>query len=494
MWEICHVGGDIEVVYKDVVVHMVGGKVYRHFGSIEVYGMVLEGLVVEGCVWGISHILGFDIHIGESLARCSMKEVFAMSIAHTQLNHVHSRHSTVVAELDATQSSMQIIEVPVVIVGAGPAGIATAGCLNKLKIFNIVLEKDDCPVSLWRKRAYDRLKLHLGKDFCSLPHYPFPSDFPNFVPRVDFLRYIDSYIAHFGIDINYNCSVDSAFIDQSSGKWRLLVTNNSSGAGEIYEAEFLVVASGENSEEYIPNIKGLENYQGESMHCSKYLNGREMYKKNVLVVGCGNSGMEIAYDLSTWGAYTSIVIRSQVHYFSKEMVYAGMLLLKHFTVEKVDKIMIVMSKLKYGNMSKYGLMRPKEGPFALKIKGGTTPTIDVGCVEKIKKGKVKVYPDISSIKEGKVVKFVDGQHAHFDAIIFATGYKTNVLKWLKDYKGLFNENGMPKPSYPNHWKGEHGIYNAGFSRRGLEGISFDAMKIANDINFTLTSRVNQITS
>ncbi|XLR32575.1 hypothetical protein S83_060475 [Arachis hypogaea] len=94
---------------------------------------------------------------------------------------------------------MQIIEVPVVIVGAGPAGIATAGCLNKLRISNIVLERDDCPVSLWRKRAYDRLKLHLGKDFCSLPHYPFPSDFPNFVPRVDFLRYIDSYIAHFNI-------------------------------------------------------------------------------------------------------------------------------------------------------------------------------------------------------------------------------------------------------------------------------------------------------
>nr|XP_025665190.1 probable indole-3-pyruvate monooxygenase YUCCA11 [Arachis hypogaea] len=394
----------------------------------------------------------------------------------------------------AKTGSKEIIEVPVVIVGAGPAGIATAGCLNKLRISNIVLERDDCPVSLWRKRAYDRLKLHLGKDFCSLPHYPFPSDFPNFVPRVDFLRYIDSYIAHFNIAINYNCSVDSALIDQSNGKWRLLVTNNSSGADEIYEAEFLVVASGENSEEYIPNIKGLESYQGESMHCSKYLNGREMYKKNVLVVGCGNSGMEIAYDLSTWGAYTSIVVRSQVHYFTKEMVYAGMLMLKHFMVDKVDKMMVLMSKLKYGNMFKYGLTRPKEGPFALKIKGGTTPTIDVGCIEKIKKGKVKVYPGISSIKEGKVVKFVDGQHAHFDAIIFATGYKTNVLKWLKDYKNLFNENGMPKPSYPNHWKGEHGIYSAGFSKRGLEGISFDAKKIANDINFTLTSRVNQITS
>ncbi|MED6131875.1 hypothetical protein PIB30_014092 [Stylosanthes scabra] len=385
---------------------------------------------------------------------------------------------------------MGIIEVPVVIVGGGPAGIATAGCLNKLKISNIVLERDDCHASLWRKRAYDRLKLHLGKDFCTLPHYPFPSDFPNFVPRVDFLRYIDSYIAHFGIAINYNRFVDSAFIDESSGKWRIHVNNKCSGAAEIYAAEFLVVATGENSEEYIPKIDGLESYEGEHMHCSKYLNGRDMYGKNVLVVGCGNSGMEIAYDLSNWGAYTSIVVRSPVHYFSKEMVFAGMLMLKHLKVEKVDKMLVFMSKMKYGDMSKYGLKRPKEGPFALKIKGGATPTIDVGCIKKIKKGKIKVFPGISSIKKGTVVKFVDGQHAHFDAIIFATGYKTNVLKWLKDYKELFNENGMPKPCYPNHWKGEHGIYSAGFSRRGLEGISFDAKKIANDINMTLNSRVD----
>lgn len=52
--------------------------------------------------------------------------------------------------------------------------------------------------------------------------------------------------------------------------------------------------------------------------------------------------------------------------------------------------MVVMSKIVYGDMSKYGLVRPKDGPFAMKIKGGRTPTIDVGCVHRIKKGKVKV--------------------------------------------------------------------------------------------------------
>lgn len=66
-------------------------------------------------------------------------------------------------------------EVPVVIVGAGPAGLATSACLNNLSVPNIILEREDCSASLWKKRAYDRMKLHLAKQFCELPHMPFPS-------------------------------------------------------------------------------------------------------------------------------------------------------------------------------------------------------------------------------------------------------------------------------------------------------------------------------
>jgi indole-3-pyruvate monooxygenase len=81
----------------------------------------------------------------------------------------------------------------------------------------------------------------------------------------------------------------------------------------------------------------------------------------------------------------------QVHYFTKEMVYVGMTLLNYLSIDKVDKLMLVMSKLMYGDLSKYGLVRPKEGPFAMKFSGGRTPTVDVGCIKRIKKGKVKVY-------------------------------------------------------------------------------------------------------
>ena len=79
-----------------------------------------------------------------------------------------------------------------------------------------------------------------------------------------------------------------------------------------FTLKFLVVASGENSAENIPMIPGLENFPGDVIHSSSYKSGKSYSGKNVLVVGSGNSGMEIAYDLATHGANTSIVIRSPV--------------------------------------------------------------------------------------------------------------------------------------------------------------------------------------
>lgn len=204
--------------------------------------------------------------------------------------------------------------VKVVIVGGGPAGLATSACLSKLSIPNIVFEKEDCNAPLWRKRTYDRLKLHLAKQFCHLPHMPFPSDTPIFVPRIDFMRYLDKYVSHFNINVLFNRRVESASLSHKDGKWRVVVNDTSSedGATQVYVSEFLVVATGENSEGYIPKLQGLHEFEGEYLHCNSYLNGRPWYDKNVLVVGAGNSGMEIAFDLSNWGANTSIVVRSPV--------------------------------------------------------------------------------------------------------------------------------------------------------------------------------------
>ncbi|KAL4557400.1 hypothetical protein LXL04_035576 [Taraxacum kok-saghyz] len=372
-------------------------------------------------------------------------------------------------------------ETVVVIVGAGPAGIATSACLNLLSIPNVILERDDCYASLWQKKAYDRLKLHLAKNFCELPHMPFPVSAPTFVSKYMFVQYLHRYVSEFNVDPLYQRSVESAWYDEVAKRWMVTARNGVSGFVEEYVGEFLVVATGENSEGFIPSVYGLDSFTGSVTHSIEYQNGKKFGNKNVLVVGAGNSGMEIAYDLSNWGAQTSIVVRSPVHVLTKELVQLGMYLLKYLSCTFVDKIVLMFCKLLYGDLCKYGIQRPRKGPFCLKRETGRSPVIDVGTVARIKSGDIEVMSAIEEIK-GDQIKFIDGQQKQFDGIVFATGFTSTVRKWLKDDGGLFNEKGMPHLKSPNHWKGEHGLYCVGFASAGLFGISNDAKNIANDIS------------
>ncbi|KAI3958724.1 hypothetical protein MKX01_023400 [Papaver californicum] len=350
----------------------------------------------------------------------------------------------------------------VVIVGAGTSGLATSACLNLLNIPNIILERENVYASLWKERSYDRLKLHLAKQFCHLPHMPYPPNAPTFVPRQEFIRYIDDYVSTFNIKPKYHRSVESAKYETFHQKWRIEVTNTMTGEAELCFAKFLVIATGENSKGFIPLVHGLESFEGKRIHSSQYKSGAEYSGKKVLVVGCGNSGMEIAYDLSNYGASTSIVVRSRFHVLTKEMVYLGMVLLKYLPVRY---------------LSKYGIHRPTAGVFEIKAKVGRSPVIDVGTVEKIKNGVITVMPGISRIEKNSIVFDNDTKKHHFDAIIFATGYRSTVHNWLTDD----DDSLLGKNPFPNHWKGANGLYCAGLSRRGLAGVSMDAEAIANDI-------------
>ena len=206
------------------------------------------------------------------------------------------------------------METKVLIVGAGPSGLATSACLTRHSIPHLILEREDCYASLWKKRTYDRLGLHLAKEFCFLPHKPLPPDAPTFMPKDFFLKYVDDYVSQFNINPLYHRTVESASLVEAGKKWRIEAKNKLEGNVEVYHAEFLVVASGENNEGYIPDIKGLSSFPGEILHSNHYKSGSRYKSKDVLVIGCGNSGMEIAYDLKDHGARTSIVIRSPVRF------------------------------------------------------------------------------------------------------------------------------------------------------------------------------------
>ncbi|KAL1567902.1 indole-3-pyruvate monooxygenase [Salvia divinorum] len=198
-------------------------------------------------------------------------------------------------------------------------------------------------------------------------------------------------------------------------------------------------------------------------------------EKKVLVVGSGNSSMEIVVNLADCGARASIVVRNSFHILSRRIAYLTLVLLKYLPRKWADSFATMMSKILgragpaqltilivCGDLTKYGIQSPKKGPFALKDDNGKYSVIDVGAVDKIKSGEIKVLPGISSIK-GKSTK-----------------------QWLKGGDNFLNEDGLPKVNYPNHWKGINGLYCIGLAHKGLYGATIDAQNIAYHIKSQIT--------
>ncbi|KAG2411010.1 Indole-3-pyruvate monooxygenase [Vigna angularis] len=371
-----------------------------------------------------------------------------------------------------------------VIVGAGPSGLAAAACLKQKGIPSLILERADCIASMWEFKTYDRLCLHLPKQFCQLPLMPFPQHLPSYPTKQQFLAYLKAYANHFHIKPAFSRTVVSANYDHRCGCWRVKTQDIKKEETE-YVCDWLIVATGENAEEFVPQIQGMGEFEGPILHTSSYKSGSIFCGKKVLVVGCGNSGMEVCLDLCNHNALPSLVVRDTVHIlpqqmFGKSTFGLSMCLLKWFHVRLVDKFLLLMSHLILGDTAQFGLHRPKIGPLELKNLYGKTPVLDVGTLAHIKSGKIKVCRGIKQLAQHKV-EFVDGKTENFDAIIMATGYKSNVPTWLKGSEMFCEKDGLPRKAFPNGWKGENGLYAVGFSNRGLLGASIDAKRIAEDI-------------
>jgi indole-3-pyruvate monooxygenase len=323
-----------------------------------------------------------------------------------------------------------------IIVGAGPSGLAVAACLREQGVPYVMLERADCIASLWQRRTYDRLKLHLPKQFCELPRMPFPDHYPEYPTRRQFIDYLEDYAARFEIRPEFSTTVVLARYDETSGLWRVTTSAPANGGDVEYIGRWLVVATGENAEAVVPDIPGLGGFHGKVTHVSDYKSGEAYAGKRVLVVGCGNSGMEVSLDLSDHGARPAMVVRDAVHVLPREVLgkstfELAVLLRRWLPLWLVDKIMVILAWLVLGNLARLGLRRPAAGPLELKETHGRTPVLDTGALARIRAGDIAVVPAVARFRKGGQVELADGRTLDFDAVILATGYRSNVPQWLE---------------------------------------------------------------
>src|SRR5919112_330998 len=181
----------------------------------------------------------------------------------------------------------------VVVVGAGPSGVASAVALKDTGLTPLVVDQAVEVASSWRTR-YDRLRLNTCRPFSHLPRRRFPRGTPMFPSRDQLVEHIERHAREDGIDIQLGTRVER--LERSNGTWSL-----DTAGGEI-RAPQVVVATGYEHAPVIPDWGGRDLFRGELLHSRDYRNAAPFAGKRVLVVGPGCSGMEIAHDLADGGA------------------------------------------------------------------------------------------------------------------------------------------------------------------------------------------------
>ena len=361
-------------------------------------------------------------------------------------------------------------------VGAGPAGLAVSACLHKERLNHVLLEREESIAPTWN-RHYDRLHLHTTKTYSGLPMMPWPTAAPRYPSREQVVAYLQTYTCKHKIMPRFSVAVHNI---QRAGDRFIVKTS----AG-VLSPRFVVMATGYNGVPNMPSITGLNNFRGTVVHASAYKNPDTYLTKRTLVVGCGNSGAEIALDLAEHGVDVAMVVRGPVHVVPRDLfgfpTQRTNVLLSHLPLRLRDLIAVKIVGLVVGDLSHWGIVRPKIGPNQMIEECGRVPILDIGTISMIKQGKIRVMPALQEIFPDSVRFAGDGVHP-FEAIIFATGYSSNLGQVIENFETIRDLRGRPQSS------GEKtaipGLYFVGFknpSTGALREIALEAPRIARSI-------------
>lgn len=339
-----------------------------------------------------------------------------------------------------------------VVIGAGPGGLAAAAMLRRRGIDALVVDRADSVAASWRGH-YDRLHLHTVRWLSHLPGHRIPRRYGRWVARDNVVRYLEEYAAHHRLDVRLSTPVTS--VDRGESGWILR------GPTGDLQADAVVVATGHNHTPHLPDWPGADAYAGELLHASDYRNAAPYVGRSVLVVGCGNTGAEIAVDLIESGAReVAVAVRTPPHIVLRERYGIPSLalgvLFRHLPPRLFDPIAATMRKADIGDLTAYGLPTPKDGLYERILRDDSIPLVDVGFLAALKAGQLTVVPGVVGF-DGAHVVHADGLPRRAEVVIAATGYRHG-LEPLVGHLGVLDEQGRPTvrraethPSAPRMW-------------------------------------------
>jgi dimethylaniline monooxygenase (N-oxide forming) len=343
------------------------------------------------------------------------------------------------------------------IIGAGSSGITAAKALADRDVPFDCFERSDRVGGNWvfgnrngMSSSYSTLHINTSRERTEYADYPMPPSYPDFPRHDQIARYFDDYVEHFGLRerIAFDTSVEHAR-PLPEGGWEVTIARGNGGDGggrgmgdgrgtgagpdwegvergmehgmerETRRYDALLVANGHHWDPRWPEPPIPGSFDGEQLHAHDYKDPAQLAGRRVVVVGMGNSAMDIAVDASYHALSTTLVARRGVHVVPKYILGRPLdagVKPSRLPFPWLLRGMQLVTRLTVGPMDRYGLPRPDHRL------GQTHPTVSSRILDRLAHGAIAVKPEIVELA-GERVRYADGTEGEADMIVYCTGYK-----------------------------------------------------------------------
>ncbi len=321
---------------------------------------------------------------------------------------------------------MDFVELPVCVIGAGVSGLAALKQLTDRGIEFDAYEIGSDIGGLWqydndngRSPAYASLHIDTSKERFAYADLDMPSKWPVYLHHTQVFEYLTTYADTFGLKDQITFRHEVLSVEPRDGGWSITVRDLESGEESTRRYRAVIVASGHH---WDPNLPEFDtSFAGETRHAQTYRTPERFIGKNVVVVGVGNTGADIASELSWHANKVTISTRSGAHVLPR---YVFGRPLDSFSTRLSSQLPISVQRGAYrtllyaarGSQESYGFPTP-DTPIL-----SQHPTVSGELLALVKDGQIDVRRGVSRF-DGREIIFTDGKRAHADVIIYATGYR-----------------------------------------------------------------------
>lgn len=339
-----------------------------------------------------------------------------------------------------------------IIIGAGTAGLCAAHALRAAGIKFSIIDRSDNTGESWRKR-HPRLMMNTYRDLSTLPGSRFPDGTKAFATRDNLIRHMEDFVAREQFPLELGVSVER--VRHEDGHYVV-----DTDRGPRY-AKNVIIATGRDRQPVMPDWPNSKTFTGQLIHSSQFGDAAEYEGKSVLVVGAGNSGFDIMNHLTRVQAGPLwLAVRRAPSILPRRLfgvtVHRLSPVLARLPVAVVDRLLALSQRLAFGNLTRLGFPREKDGGASRLRNEQVALVVDEGSIAAIRKGRISLVPPVQGFCGGSVI-LADDSRISPDVVIAATGYTPGLSLMLADFD-ILDGRGFPKingdeqaPDLPGLW-------------------------------------------